>query len=62
MFDRAVWYFGVSVEADMDEASDAMPDAKAAMKTHVRQRVLDKYLNPDQRPAKGRFRDPARSV
>ena len=59
-FDRAVWTFGTTVEADMDEAEKGLgPKAKDRQKNAARQRVLDQYLFIGERPTAGRFRDPA---
>jgi hypothetical protein len=58
-----VWYFGSSVEHDMDEAEQACGDnAKQARRTQARLAVLDKYLNMTATPTKGRFSDPAARV
>lgn len=67
-FDRAVWTFGTSVEADMDAAEQAMNRGKNKPKAqavaHARQKVLDNYLNIGKArevTEKGRYRDPALS-
>lgn len=56
-FNRAVWRFGISLEAEMDQAeSQAKTDAA---KRSARMLVFNRYMNPDN-PNKGRFRDPAK--
>jgi len=54
-FNRAVWRFGNTLEAEMDEAeSRAKSDAA---KRSARMLVFNRYMNPEN-PDKGRFRDP----
>lgn len=57
--DRAVWSFASAIENDQEIETGRLPkNASATMTSHVRQRVLDRYLGIDQATAKGRFRDP----
>lgn len=63
--DRAVWYFGTSLESDMQEAENAL-DVKANREQRIaaRQRVFDAYMqepgdeSSPAAPPKGRFADP----
>jgi hypothetical protein len=60
--DRAVMYFGRTVEADQEAAEKRLPKkASEGMRQSVRQRVLDQYLGIDSATVPGRFRDPATS-
>jgi hypothetical protein len=66
--DRAVWVFGTSVVADMDQAeseiSERDPKAKSATLRAARLAVFNKYMNDGtehaekDRPTPGRFADP----
>lgn len=70
--DRAVWFFGTSVEADMDkaeaEASDRFKNSKsknaekqkAAAVNRARQDVLNNYLQIKS-PEKGKFAEPVKT-
>ena len=52
-FDRAVNYFGSSVEAEMHQAAEKAKTNKAARQKA--QQVLNRYISTGQ----GQFRDPA---
>jgi len=54
-FDRAVFSFGSSVEADIAEAADKAKNDKQARASATR--TLHKWLDQDK-VMKGRFRDP----
>lgn len=66
--DRAIWFFGTSVVADMDaaesELTDRDPKAKSPALRAVRLSVFNKYMDdsserePGIRPTPGRFADP----
>lgn len=73
--DRAVWAFGIAIEADLNEAEDRVDkqyrNAKgkgvaekiSSAKSKARQEVLNKYLGIKQgTEQKGRFADPASRV
>lgn len=54
-FDRAVMYFGTSVEADIKTQTEKVKTTKAAKAKA--QQVLNKWLSEPGSP--GKFRDPA---
>lgn len=63
--DRAVWYFGTSIEADMDEAEEELgPEAKAPARKDARLKVFRKYMDDPQTttPPKGRYADPMAAI
>jgi len=54
-FDRAVYTFGVSVEADIHQVAETAKNDKQAKASAVR--VLHKWLDQDKK-MKGRYKDP----
>jgi hypothetical protein len=65
--DRAVWYFGTSIESDMDAAEEqkekelgkrSSPDQLKI----ARQRVFDAYMNTTSEVQKGQFADPVAAI
>lgn len=54
-FDRAVFTFGTSVEADIQNAAETAKNDKQARASAMR--VLHKWLDQDK-TMKGRYRDP----
>lgn len=61
--DRAVWYFGSCLEADLDDAEMALGNApKRNQIINARRRVLNEYLALPSEPVKGQYADPAHLV
>jgi hypothetical protein len=56
-FDRAVWLFGSTLDAELEESTHGCKDEKSM--TRARMRVMDRWF-PENRGAKGRFKDPAK--
>lgn len=60
--DRAITFFGRSIEDDQESAVKRLPKkASETMQTNARRRILDAYLGIDPTTTPGRFRDPATS-
>jgi hypothetical protein len=58
--DRGIHRFAITIEREQDIAAGRLPSkAKEATVTHVRQRVLDAFLNVETVTTPGRFADPA---
>lgn len=57
-FDRAVWLFGSSVEADLN-AVDANAGKNAKSVPSRKQMVLNQWIPAKNGNSQGRFRDPA---
>jgi hypothetical protein len=55
MFDRAVFHFGVAIDADLEEAGQKAKNVRG--QKMKQQMVLNRWLGTT---GKGRFRDPAR--
>lgn len=55
-FDRAVYVFGVTVDADLEEASDGAKDSATA--TMQRRRRLNMWLAQEGETPQGVYRDP----
>lgn len=55
-FDQAVWYLGVTIQNEIDQAGQKKDSKQAAIEA-ARQRVLKKFL--DGHEAKGQYADPA---
>lgn len=59
--DRAVWYFGTSVEADMDAAEEELGEnPKQQQREAARLKVFQRYMDDPTTttPPKGRYADP----
>lgn len=57
--DRAVWYFGICVESDMDKVEDELPEKAGKVdRERARQKVFDAYMGKKDTTRKGQFADP----
>lgn len=55
--DRAVWLFGSTLDTELEGCTTKCKTEKDMIR--ARQRVMDRWF-PEQKFAKGRFRDPAK--
>lgn len=57
-FDQAVWYFGITVSAEVEKAGQKKQKGEAAM-IAARQKVLKRYLDPGAKQAASSYSDPS---
>lgn len=58
-FDQASFYFGMTIQAELEKAGQGKKPKGEAQREAARKRVLAKYLGDEKKSSKGQFADPA---